>query len=151
MPNYLASRARRAAEEIHRILLNAIAKTAQAWAEEHEETETLEINIPGSNVNVFSEIIERHMRDPGTSIAHWTRYDGTTETLPKPLHEAGGEFAGCLCVIKRKAAKCIDIAMRNDCGDEGQFWDYGESGEDSDEIAVGDLWAYLPEPPEAMQ
>ena len=72
-----------------------------------------------------------------TSVIRWVRYDGTPETLPEnyktlllcPVH-GGGVFP----------------AYRWEY-ESHEFWQVLAS--ESRRIEIGDLWAYLPEPPES--
>ena len=73
----------------------------------------------------------RRASEPGTSVVRWTRYDGTPETLPDAhrmiLLSYGGRFD--------------DFYVYQTIS--GGMLPFGNTFEN------GDLWAYLPEPPEA--
>ena len=100
------------------------------------------ITLPGPN-----EYEQDHKDDPRnrlegkpmTSIVTWHRYDGTPETLPercKPVL--------AFLTVERD----VFPAYRWEYEDR-EFWQILAS--DSRSIIVGDLWAYLPEPPETSQ
>jgi Lar family restriction alleviation protein len=72
----------------------------------------------------------RRAPEPGTSVIRWTRYDGTAETLPEECEPVLVRIRGRVHVQKR----------------EEDVWE--RMGQ---EIRCGDLWAYLPEPPEGME
>jgi hypothetical protein len=93
----------------------------------------------------FEEGRKAARTEPMTSIIHWVRYDGTPETLPEMI--VAEPFSLCraysLPVILNKAG-CKSIAM-----DKLIPWGNAIVCMNTDrELEIGDLWAYLPEPPE---
>lgn len=90
----------------------------------------------------------RRTPEPGTSVVRWVRYDKTNDdTLPEPGKE--------VLVLNRYDGQTMTIAslgvtQRDDptYGDELGFLD--AERQFVSELRDGDLWAYLPEPPEGM-
>lgn len=84
----------------------------------------------------FEEGKKAVLSEPGTSVIHWTRYDGSPETLPlwnTQLLLVGIDSV-CIGYYSRKA--------------DSQSWVSDEG--DLQDVEIGDLWAYLPSPPEGM-
>ena len=75
----------------------------------------------------------RRTPEPGTSVVRWVRYDGTTETLPE--------------IVDR----CSHYVLLNDGIDRLGVWMKRIIWVQADrQPSIGDVWAYLPEPPEGM-
>ena len=74
----------------------------------------------------------RRAPEPGTSVIRWTRYDGAPETLPKETELVLWDNEVCLLSHS----------------ETGLFWHYRERYKN---VTIGDVWAYLPTPPDGME
>jgi Lar family restriction alleviation protein len=81
----------------------------------------------------------RRTPDPMTNVITWTRYDGTPETLPEI-----GEF-----VLLNTKDKGVIGVWWSDRDDGIDFWLHPTGCREAAaiEVALGDLWVYLPQPP----
>lgn len=68
----------------------------------------------------------RRAPEPGTSVVRWVRYDGTPETLP--------DHYEWILFTKVNKRKFVPEVCKSEFAD----------------LNMGDIWAYLPEPPEGM-
>lgn len=91
----------------------------------------------------------RRTPEPMTSVIHWVRYDSTPETLPENL--AGNRYQRVLLVREKYVVLAAFTRLRSHAEIPG-IWnitDNGWKGERVPNAKIGDVWAYLPNLPEA--
>ncbi len=76
-----------------------------------------------------------------TSTIHWTRCDGTLETLPK-------DESRVLVVFGNRPNALVHIAYFRRHGNGSFSWSMSSWGKEGN---VGDFWAYVPELPQERQ
>ncbi len=77
----------------------------------------------------------RRTPEPGTSIIHWNRYDGTTETLPGAVRR---------CLVVHPASSRVNVLFISPI--DRATWVNTEDSVFKKKIQIGDQWAYLPTP-----
>lgn len=107
----------------------------------HSETTAMHISRPEEAVTTWN----RRTPEPGTSVIRWTRYDGTQETLPK---------AGKIVFIIPIGMSMLPVTTIYN----GAEWEINMTTPHDKKPcymtkmpAKGDIWAYLPNPPEGMK
>lgn len=87
--------------------------------------------------NIAINLWNRRTPEPGTSVVRWIKCEEAKQILPPEEH---------YCLLRLQNMTTVGDLLNN------RWWVWDSKGQRSIDlpVAYGDMWAYLPEPPEGM-